>query len=202
MLTQRPAARPAANYWRSVAFTHARQYEQAAAELTQVLEPADSKLDEAYRQTVLLPAWQLALVLHPELNRRVGMPQLEKPDRRMEAIAAVERKLAETPDDADAWTLKRLLYSGLTERDYLASRERQRPESASIFEFKDRDHFDHIYAQQLGLALINDAARRTRGIEYLRIVAECRPRDRASSARSPWPTRMSATPTKPYVATS
>lgn len=181
VLAQRPSARPAVNYWRSVALTHARQFEQAAAELLQVIAPAGAVENEAYRENVLLPAWQLALVLHPEMNRRVGTPQLERPGRRMEAVAAVERKLADAPEDADAWTLKRILYSGLTEQNYVeASRgcqllEKRLKEPASSFDFEKLDHFDHGYAQQLGLALVNDSARRSRGIEYLRMAARGMP---------------------------
>ena len=49
-------------------------------------------------------------MLHPEMKRRVGQPQLGLPGRRMEAIAAVERRLRVKPDDTVAWELKRLLY--------------------------------------------------------------------------------------------
>ncbi len=171
VLAQRPAARPAVSYWRSVALTHARQFEQAAAELTSVIEPGGDDQNTAYREIVLLPAWQLALVLHPELNRRVGTLQLEHPARRLEAIAAVERKLAETADDNEAWTLKRLLYSGLTEQAYLSALSHDAVVERSPFEFRTLDHFDHGYAQELGLALVNDPAQRTRAIEFLRVAA-------------------------------
>ena len=101
-------------------------------------------LPAAIGQPVLLHAWHLALVLHPELKRRVGSPQLALPGRRLEAIAAVELALAAAPEDEAAWTLKRLLYSELTEREYEAGRVAE---------------FDHAYVQQLGLALIGDATR-------------------------------------------
>ena len=39
----------------------------------------------------------------------------------MEAIAAVERHLAQTPDDPEAWNLKRVLYSELREAEYEAA---------------------------------------------------------------------------------
>src|SRR5258707_5004733 len=83
---QRPALRPKVDYWRAVARTHARQYEQAAEELAHVLDPAAWSHEDAERRAVLLPAWQLALALHDELRRRVGVPQLALPGRRMEAI--------------------------------------------------------------------------------------------------------------------
>lgn len=169
---QRPAAGAAVRYWRSVALTHARQYESAASELAQVLDPSAAEASNGYRSGILLQAWQLALVLHPELNRRVGTPELAKPRRRIEAIAAVERRLAEAPEDAEAWTLKRLLYSGLTEQEYVQALP---PSENGAFEFKALENFDHGYAQQLGLALINDPSRRTRGAEYLRIAARGMP---------------------------
>src|SRR5207253_1344241 len=54
VVAQRPAARAAVCYWRAVARTHARQYEQAAAELAQVLDPAASEADDGYRNGILM----------------------------------------------------------------------------------------------------------------------------------------------------
>jgi tetratricopeptide (TPR) repeat protein len=160
VLSQKPALRPAVHYWRAVARTHARQLDEAVEELNRVLDPSGYAADDPSRREILLKAWQLALVLHGELNRRCGTPQLALPGRRMEAIAAVERRLAEVPEDADAWNLKRLLYSGLTEADYDAAAVGQ-----AVAEF------DYAYAQQLGLALINDRTQWQRGGDYLRLAA-------------------------------
>jgi tetratricopeptide (TPR) repeat protein len=157
----RPDMMPAVHYWRAVALLHARRYEVAAAELERVLNGQAWAPGDPQRESVLLQAWQLALVLHPEMNRRVGTPQLAVPGRRMEGIAAVERRLAVTADDSVAWDLKRLLYSGLTEADYRAAA----PEGQAV------PDFDYSYVHQLGLALINDRARRQRGAEYLRLAA-------------------------------
>src|SRR5262249_24283230 len=121
VLSQRPTLRPTVDYWRAVAHTHARQYDHAAADLERVLASgacerpgtgvitAPARPDDPNRQAILLEAWQLALTLHPELNRRVGTPQLAIPGPRMEAIAAVERRLAGLPSDPAGWELKRLL---------------------------------------------------------------------------------------------
>ncbi|MBV9123929.1 MAG: tetratricopeptide repeat protein, partial [Planctomycetes bacterium] len=188
-----PAKRPIVHYWRAVAGTHARQYDQAAAELEQVLDGKGYAPEDPYRASVLFPAWQLALTLHPEMNRRVGTKQLELPGRRMEAIAAVERRLADTPDDAGAWDLKRLLYASLKEGEYeSAAGEKEgggrraasggSPASGNLPEKQESllpppatryppPSFDHAYAQQLGLALLNDPNRWQRGVEYLRIAA-------------------------------
>jgi tetratricopeptide (TPR) repeat protein len=157
---QRPDMAPACHYWRSVAFTHARQYDRAAAELEQVVVPTPEGARNAYRSAILMSAWQMALTLHPEMHRRVGTPQLLQPGRRMEAIAAVERFLATAPDDADTWNLKRVLYSDLTEAEYTAAA----PEQPA------RD-FEHAYVHQLGLALINDPSRWSRGAEFMRVAA-------------------------------
>jgi tetratricopeptide (TPR) repeat protein len=153
--------RPSVDYWRAVAYTHARRYDEAAAALERLLDPSHYGADDPQRQNVLLPAWQLALLLHDELRRRVGQPQLALPNRRMEAIAAVERYLADHPDDQAIWGLKRLLYQDVTEQEY----------DAFAGVGLAAPHFDHEYVQQLGLALIDDNARWRRGGEYLRMAA-------------------------------
>jgi tetratricopeptide (TPR) repeat protein len=159
VMSQRPALGPRVDYWRTVAHTHAKQLDLAEKELERILSGGAYAADDPERQRVLCDAWQLALTLHPELNRRVGTPQLGLPGLRMEAIAAVERRLAEIPDDAAGWELKRILYSDLTEADYISAGQ----SSASDFNYE--------YVQQLGLALINDSRRWRRGAEFLRIAA-------------------------------
>lgn len=160
VLSQRPERRPVVDYWKAVAHTHARQFEEAAEALVHVLDRNDYPPDDPHRAAVLFPAWQLALVLHPEMNRRVGAAQIAVPGRRLEAVAAVERRLAAQADDGGAWELKRVLYANLTEADY----------QAVAGEGVAAD-FDHGYAQQLGLALLNDPTRWQRGVEYLRVAA-------------------------------
>jgi len=90
----RPPLQPRIDYWRAVAHTHARRYDEAAEELGRLLDPIHYGRDNPQRQTVLLPAYQLALTLSEELRRRVGQPQLAQPGRRMEGIAVVERTLS------------------------------------------------------------------------------------------------------------
>jgi tetratricopeptide (TPR) repeat protein len=157
---QRPVMKPAVDYWRAVAHVHSRQYDLAAAELEGVLTRSGPADDPQLRR-VLFSAWQLALTLHAEMNRRVGTPQLAIPGRRLQAIAAVERHLTDNPGDQAGWELKRLLYSDLTEADYQAAAGKDGVTG----------DFDHDYTQQLGLALINDPARWQRGAAYLRIAA-------------------------------
>ncbi len=162
--SQEPALLPQVDYWRAVLLTHAGDLAKAGECLARVLDPSVYGRNSAPRRAVLLQAWQLALTLHPGLREQVGEPQLKLPGRRMEAIGAVERHLAAAPQDEDVWGLKRILYSDVTEAEY-----------------NDADagdgsvQFDYAYAQQLGLALINDAQRWQRGGEYLRLAARGMP---------------------------
>ncbi|HEV3080560.1 MAG TPA: tetratricopeptide repeat protein [Gemmataceae bacterium] len=160
VLKQRPETRATVYYWRAVGYTHARLYDEAAAELRGVLDPSTYLPNDEARREILLSAWQLALQSKPELAQRAGNPELAIPGRRMEAIAAVERQLAGNPDDQETWGLKRMLYQDLTEAEY----------NAGAADSAARD-FDHGYTQQLGLALIGDASRWQRGAEYLRVAA-------------------------------
>jgi tetratricopeptide (TPR) repeat protein len=155
-----------------VAHTHAREYEQAAAELESLLDPQPFGRHNPQRHKVLLSAWQLGLLLHDELKRRVGTPQLALPGRRMEAIAAVERHLAENPEDQAIWNLKRILYAELKEGDYFTEAQTWSSEEApDPTGAQPLPRFDHAYIQQLGLALINDNERWQRGAEYLLMAA-------------------------------
>jgi tetratricopeptide (TPR) repeat protein len=157
VLRLRPQLQPPTDYWRAVAHTHARQYDEAAAELTRLIDPAPYGRDNPQRQAVLLPAWQLALTLSEELRKRVGLPQLTQPGRRMEAIAVVERRLSENKDDEAAWGLKRLLYSELTEAEYFQAIADQTPAAAGSGDpaaaLLSGDPltalFDHNYMQRL-----------------------------------------------------
>ena len=164
VVTQRPNLQPAADYWHAVADTHAKNYEQAAAYLERVLDPAHYGASEV-RRAVLLPAWQMALLLSREMKQRVGDAQLALPGRRREAIGAVERRLREEQDDA-AWNLKRVLYQDLTEAEFEAAATKQpKLEAPPVADF------DYEYAAQLGLALIGDPVRWQRGAAYLRMAA-------------------------------
>lgn len=151
-----PALRPRTLYWRTVAALHSRNPSAAAECLSELIDSDRWTTGNAERESALFAAWRLALVLHPEMARLVGEPQLRQPGRRLQAIAAAERELAAVPDDAGAWTLKRVLYSGLTQQDFSAGPVAE---------------LDFGYAQQLGLALIDDPSRWRRGVEYLQIAA-------------------------------
>jgi tetratricopeptide (TPR) repeat protein len=157
----RPDMQPRCDYWRSVALVHEHRFDEAAAALENVIASRSYRPESPHRRAVLLEAWQFALLLHPEMKRRVGTPELAQPGRRTEAIGAVERRLADQPEDAGAWDLKRLLYSELTEAEY----------SQAAADGKAAADFDHTYAHQLGLALIQDSARWQRGVAYLRMAA-------------------------------
>jgi tetratricopeptide (TPR) repeat protein len=162
---QAPTLLPQVIYWRTVADTHAGRLDEAAAGLARLLDPTAWPAGDSARQAVLVPAWELALTLHPELNRRVGSVEVAKPGRRLEAIAAVERTLAQTPEDAEAWKLKRLLYHDLTESEH---------DAGPVGEV------DYPFVEQLGLALLADPSRWRRGAEYLRITARGLPQNAPS----------------------
>jgi tetratricopeptide (TPR) repeat protein len=161
VVTLKPDRQPQVDYWRAVSHIHARQLDQAAGLIERVLDPSHYGHDNPARLAVLLSAWQLALLWHDELRRRVGEPQLAHPGRRMEAIAAVERYLADNPDDTSLLPFRQMLYHGVTEPEY----------NAGAGEGLAARHFDHAYVQQLGLALINDDQHWQRGGEYLRLAA-------------------------------
>ena len=165
VLSQRPPLKPSVAYWRAVALTHERKYDEAVAELEWLLDPARHDRNDANRRAVLLQAWQLVLTLHDELRQRVGQPQLVLPARRLEAIDAVERHLEQFPDDPTVWPLKRLLYQDLSEEEF-----QEGCDGALLPSF-----FDYPYAQQLGTALLEDSGRWERGITYLRIAARGQP---------------------------
>jgi tetratricopeptide (TPR) repeat protein len=158
---QRPRMQPRCDYWRAVSFLHQRRPDEAAELLVRVIGGHYPDPNNPHRQVILYQAWLLALLIHPDMKHRVGTSQLAKPGMRMEAIAAVERQLAQAPDDSVAWDLKRLLYNDLTESLYVEAV----PEGGAA------KHFDHEYAQQLGLGQINEPARWQRGCQYLRMAA-------------------------------
>ena len=161
VIALKPDRQPQVDYWRAVAAVHSRQVDQAAPLLERLLDPVHYGHDNPARLAVLLSAWQLALLWHDDLRRRVGEPQLAHPGRRMEAIAAVERFLADNPDDTSLLPFKQMLYRDLTEAEY----------DAAAGEGLAARHFDHDYVQQQGLALINDDQHWQRGGEYLRLAA-------------------------------
>jgi tetratricopeptide (TPR) repeat protein len=159
--SQRPAKRPEVEYWRAIAAMRAKRPDQAAGFLNHLLDPsAWTAIEAPARQSVLLLAWQLALLRSSDLAARAGHQQLALPDRRMEAIAAAERCLAFNAKDADAWELKRVLYDKITVADYDAAP----PKADGAFDFG--------YVRELALALLNDPARWRRGVEYLRLAAK------------------------------
>jgi hypothetical protein len=162
--TQRPVLTAPCQYWRAVGLLHQKRYEAAAESLTSVLAVPD--LGTFERRGILVPAWELALIIHPEMIKRVGNIMVAQPDRRMEAIAAVERHLAAEPEDQAAWDLKRILYADLTEADYQAWAGAEKPAA----------DFDHDYVLQIGDALVKDKERWQRGCEYLRVAARGLPR--------------------------
>lgn len=156
VLRRDPLLAPQVCYWRAVAALHGKDNETAVKQLERLLDPSAWPANESNRNAMLFPAWQMALLQHAGLEKRVGTPQLELPGRRREAIACVERILADAPQDAAAWGLKRIFYSGLTEADLPPG---------------PLEGVDAGYVEQLGLALIDEPAKHHRGAEYLSLAA-------------------------------
>jgi tetratricopeptide (TPR) repeat protein len=159
MDTERPALKPICAYWRAVAFLHEHHFEEAAQQLTSILQFPQYLTRE--RQSIHFAAWQLALYGHREMVRRVGNVVLPLPGEHMDAIAAVEIQLATTPQDPTALEMKRRFYAELTEGEYWSITKPEQP----------APHFDHAYAQDLGMPLMADNDQWQRGAEYLRIAA-------------------------------
>jgi tetratricopeptide (TPR) repeat protein len=148
------------DYLRVISLIHAKDYDGASEILARLLNPETPGYDAGVRRRVLYEAWDLALRIHPKLIERLGWGELNKPGRRMEAIAAVERKLREDPENPAAKEYRTILYGQLGESEFIAASAGGLP--------KD---FAYEYAEQLGLALVDssDADRRERGMGYLRI---------------------------------
>lgn len=157
---KKPAYQARVDYLRAVSFTHAKEFDSAAATLGMLLNPESPDYHPKVRSAVLYPAWNLALHWHPEIEKRVGWKELNKPGRRIEAIAATERFIAANPTDDSAKELKTLLYSQLQEAEFVAAAANGPPAD-----------FNYDYVEQLGLALIDDPEpdRRERGMAYLRV---------------------------------
>jgi tetratricopeptide (TPR) repeat protein len=159
---KKPAYLARVDYLRVISRVHAKEYDAAAEILSRLLNPETPGYHPKVRNHVLFDAWDLALRIHPRLVERLGFAELNKPGRRIEAIGAVERKLAAEPTHPAAKEYKTLLYSQLQEGEFIAAM------GASGFPPKD---FAYEYVEQLGLALVDDADpdRRERGMGYLRM---------------------------------
>jgi tetratricopeptide (TPR) repeat protein len=157
---KKPAYLAQIDYLRVISHMHAKQYDVAADTLSRLLNPETPGYHPVVRKRVLFDSWDLALRLHPRLVERLGWDELNKPGRRMEAIAATERKLIAEPNNPAAREYRTMLYAQLTEGEFIAATANGLP--------KD---FSFEYVEQLGLALVDetDPDRRERGMGYMRI---------------------------------
>ncbi|HEV3384446.1 MAG TPA: tetratricopeptide repeat protein, partial [Gemmata sp.] len=157
-----PAYSARVDYLRVISLLHQQQFDSAAATLSRLLNPETPGYHPTVRKHVLYDSWDFALRTHPKLMERLGWEELNKPGRRMEAISAVERKLTGSPEDAIAKEYRTLLYSQLSEAEFVA---------AIGQEGKPPKEFAYEFVEQLGLALVDnpDPAERDRGMDFLRI---------------------------------
>jgi tetratricopeptide (TPR) repeat protein len=163
LVTQKkPGYAARVDYLRVVALIHSKQYDSAAAVLSRLLDPETPGYNTGVRKQVLFDSWFLALDGPKPLTERLGWGELNKPGRRIEAIAAVERKLAVDATDTKAVEYRTMLYSQLVEGEFVAAAASGAPKE-----------FNYEYVEQLGYQLADDTdpERRERGLGYLRIAA-------------------------------
>jgi tetratricopeptide (TPR) repeat protein len=159
----KPAYSARIDYLRAVSFAHARQYDTAAETLARFLNPETPGYHAGLRKQVYFDALSLALDGPKGLTERLSWAELNKPGRRIEAIAAVERKLAADPASEKAKEYRTMLYSQLTEREFVSATANGEPPK----------EFNYEFVEQLGHQLVddNDPDRRERGEGYLRVAA-------------------------------
>jgi tetratricopeptide (TPR) repeat protein len=162
VLDQAPKRRWEVLYWRAVANTYAGSYDRAADDLRELLESSAEDDASVSRDAIIVRAWHLALLAHPELTRRVGEPCLEKPGKRIQAIAEVTSALRNQPADQLASEVKKHLYSGLSVEEFEVGR-RNYPDLIKTLDF------NYIYS--LGHELFQTAEQWQRGAEFLHMAA-------------------------------
>jgi len=143
-------------YWRAVLALHDKNFVGAGVLLLKNLNNYHVSEDQSAGK-YLYASWSLALAGHPEMKSRVGFPLLADAAIKMNAIAALERHIAQETDDQVAWGIKRFLYSDLTSTIFF-----QNPPRC----FAD---FDFMFVKDLGLALLEQKKELVRGAEYLDI---------------------------------
>ncbi len=158
---KKPVYSARVDYLRVVSLIHAKNYDSAADALARLLSPETPGYHPTVRNALLFDAWFLAIDGPKGLTERLGWVELNKPGRRMEAIAAVERKLAADPNNEKAKEYRSVLYANLQEGEFVAA-------VAVAGVPKD---FNYEYVEQLGYQLAddNDPDRRDRGLGYLRV---------------------------------
>ena len=152
----KPSLNDGTRYWRAVLALHDKNFVGAAAILIKNLNNYHVS-EEQLAGKYLYPSWSLALAGHPEMKSRVGFPLLTDAAIKMNAIAAVERHIAQEKDDQAAWGIKRFLYTDMTSKIFFQNPPR------SIADF------DFMFVKDLGLALLEQQKELTRGAEYLDI---------------------------------
>lgn len=172
VLDQRPQLRPAVLYYRAIAYTHAQELDQAEACIRQILDASHYGPEEqTSRQSILVPSWQLALMQHGELRKRVGEPLLQH-GQRMSAIAAVEQAASVGVLKPDEQELKAKLYADVTLNEYNREAGNDLQQQAKLF--------DHKYVYERGLDLLDDANTYQRGVELLAIAVRGQPKHAAA----------------------
>ncbi|MCS7160024.1 MAG: tetratricopeptide repeat protein, partial [Gemmatales bacterium] len=162
VLDQDPNRRPEVLYWRAVLLTHGKHYDSAAEALLELLDRRHWPGPSPSRDSILARAWQLALLAHDQLTRRVEELLWQIPGKRIEAIADIEGALKKQPNDSVALELKEYLYSGLTYEEFEVVREA---------DLDSVGHLDFSYLYEQGQQLLQQAERWQQGVGFLRMAA-------------------------------
>ena len=152
----KPSLNDGTRYWRAVLALHDKNFVGAAAILLKNLNNYHIS-EEQLAGKYLYASWSLALAGHPEMKSRVGFPLLTDAAIKMNAIAAVERHIAQEKDDQAAWGIKRFLYTDMTSTIFFQNPPRSMAD------------FDFMFVKDLGLALLEQQKELARGAEYLDI---------------------------------
>ena len=152
----KPSLNDGTRYWRTVLALHDKNFVGAAAILVKNLNNYHVS-EEQLAGKYLYASWSLALAGHPEMKSRVGFPLLTDAAIKMNAIAAVERHIAQEKDDQAAWGIKRFLYTDMTSTIFFQNPPRSMAD------------FDFMFVKDLGLALLEQQKELARGAEYLDI---------------------------------
>lgn len=152
----KPSLDYSTRYWRAVLALHDKNFVGASALLLKNLNNYHVPENQSAGK-YLYASWSLALAGHPEMKSRVGFPLLADAAIKMNAIAAVERHIADETDDQVAWGIKRFLYSDMTSTIFFQNPPRSLAD------------FDFMFVKDLGLALLEQKKELVRGAEYLDI---------------------------------
>ena len=161
VVRQRPGLRPRVRYLKAVGLTHGKDYDAAAAELSDLLDPEQDP--GPTRDAVLFPAWDLALRLHPELVQRLGGGRgWRSPAGGSKRSPPSSGTWRPSPNDPAAVALKREARTPRLQRVRVRGRRRERPAAGRSTTTTSSNSASHLLDDA-------DPAQVDRGLAYLRM---------------------------------